>query len=341
MHLEQPVSLYLTVPGSDVDRVKPLLRILLNQIGRRLTETMAEHHDQPDYRHRLLLLLDEFAVLGYMAFFETELAYLPGYGIRAFIIVQSLNQLDKHYGPNNSILDTARIRITYGATDERTAKRISDLLGQSTQVRKTANYAGHRLAPFLGHVMVSTQESPRPLLTPGEILNLPATDSLILMGGVPPYYGKRVRFYDDPRFADRAHHQGHHAPPPLSRAELVRELPPRVPSVWRAAALRAAQAPAPNGTHPPVGHAGRADVPVGEESGDGTSGIAPEEINGRQRACTVADNSTLAPVQPFATDAALEVASARAQQRTDGLHRVQRLQQNAEVGRSVTKELPL
>ena len=125
---------------------------------------MAAQHDEPNYRHRLLLMLDEFAVLGYMEFFETELAYLPGYGIRAFMIVQSLNQVEKHYGPNNSILDTSKVRITYGATDERTAKRLSDLLGQSTQVRKMANYAGSRFMPFLSHVMVSEQESPRPLL---------------------------------------------------------------------------------------------------------------------------------------------------------------------------------
>jgi type IV secretion system protein VirD4 len=35
---KQPVSLYLVVPPSDISRIKPLIRLILNQIGRRLTE---------------------------------------------------------------------------------------------------------------------------------------------------------------------------------------------------------------------------------------------------------------------------------------------------------------
>ncbi len=61
--------------------------------------------------------------LGRLSFFETELAYLAGYGIKCFMIAQSLNQIEKAYGPNNSILDNSHVRITYGALDEPTARR--------------------------------------------------------------------------------------------------------------------------------------------------------------------------------------------------------------------------
>ena len=37
---DRPVSLYLTTPPSDITRTRPLLRLLLNQLGRRLTETL-------------------------------------------------------------------------------------------------------------------------------------------------------------------------------------------------------------------------------------------------------------------------------------------------------------
>ena len=40
MEAERPVSLYLVVPPSDISRTKPLVRLILNQIGRRLTETL-------------------------------------------------------------------------------------------------------------------------------------------------------------------------------------------------------------------------------------------------------------------------------------------------------------
>ena len=35
-----PVSLYLVVPPSDISRTKPLVRLILNQVGRRLTEEL-------------------------------------------------------------------------------------------------------------------------------------------------------------------------------------------------------------------------------------------------------------------------------------------------------------
>ncbi|MFX6499053.1 type IV secretory system conjugative DNA transfer family protein, partial [Acinetobacter baumannii] len=37
---ETPATLYLVVPPSDISRTKPLIRLVLNQIGRRLTEDL-------------------------------------------------------------------------------------------------------------------------------------------------------------------------------------------------------------------------------------------------------------------------------------------------------------
>jgi len=128
MNADVPASLYLVVPPSDLTRTRPVIRLLLNQIGRRLTESMTVG-DKTAYKHRLLLLLDEFPSLGRLEFFETALAFIAGYGLKALLIAQSLNQLEKAYGPHNSILDNCHIRLTYAANDDKTAKRISDLLG--------------------------------------------------------------------------------------------------------------------------------------------------------------------------------------------------------------------
>ncbi len=154
-----PVSLYLVVPPSDISRTKPLIRLILNQIGRRLTESL-DGSDGIERRHKLLLMLDEFPALGRLDFFETALAFMAGYGIRSFLIAQSLNQIDKAYGQNHSILDNCHVRVTFSTNDERTAKRVSETLGTATELRAQRNYAGHRLAPWLGHLMVSRQETP-------------------------------------------------------------------------------------------------------------------------------------------------------------------------------------
>ena len=199
---ERPVSLYLVIPPSDISRTKPLIRLVLNQIGRRLTERLDQPGDAPR-KHQLLMMLDEFPALGRLDFFETSLAFMAGYGIRAFLIAQSLNQIEKAYGEHNSILDNCHVRVAFATNDERTAKRISDALGTATEQRAMRNYAGHRLAPWLAHVMVSRQETARALLTPGEVMQLPATDELVLVSGLAPIRASKLRYYEDSNFTSR------------------------------------------------------------------------------------------------------------------------------------------
>jgi type IV secretion system protein VirD4 len=212
---KHPVSLYLVVPPSDISRTKPLIRLLLNQIGRRLTESL-DGSDGIARRYKLLLMLDEFPALGRLDFFESALAFMAGYGLRAFLIAQSLNQIDKAYGPNHAILDNCHVRIAFATNDERTAKRISDALGTATELRAQRNYAGHRLSPWLGHLMVSRQETARPLLTPGEVMQLPPNDEVIMVSGHAPIRASKLRYYEDRNFTRRVL-----PPPALSNESYV------------------------------------------------------------------------------------------------------------------------
>jgi type IV secretion system protein VirD4 len=234
----RPVSLYLVVPPSDISRTKPLIRLVLNQIGRRLTETL----DVPTRRaagrasSRLLMMLDEFPALGRLDFFESALAFMAGYGIRAFLIAQSLNQIQKAYGEHDAILDNCHVRVCFATNDERTAKRISDALGTATELRAMKNYAGHRLAPWLSHLMVSRQETARPLLTPGEVMQLPPTDEIVMAAGLPPIRAKKLRYYEEPAFRDRA------LPAPTLSECGYPDTPPARGDDWTGAAPISAQA---------------------------------------------------------------------------------------------------
>jgi type IV secretion system protein VirD4 len=219
-----PATLYLVVPPSDISRTKPLVRLVLNQIGRRLTERL--HAEGQPGRHRLLMMLDEFPALGRLDFFETSLAFLAGYGVRAFLIAQSLNQIEKAYGEHNAILDNCHVRIAFATNDERTAERISDALGTATEQRAMRNYAGHRLAPWLAHVMVSRQETARALLTPGEVMQLPATDELVLVAGCPPIRAAKLRYFKDKRLAARV------SPPPALGDASYADRPASRPDDW-------------------------------------------------------------------------------------------------------------
>jgi type IV secretion system protein VirD4 len=205
---KRPASLYLVIPPSDISRTKPLVRLVLNQIGRRLTERL-EGDPAKSRKHKLLMMLDEFPALGRLDFFETALAFMAGYGIRAYLIAQSLNQISKAYGENNSILDNCHVRVAFSSNDERTAKRISDALGTATELRAQRNYAGHRLSPWLSHVMVSRQETARPLLTPGEVMQLPPKDELVLVSGLAPIRARKLRYYEDRNFTSRVNAAPH------------------------------------------------------------------------------------------------------------------------------------
>ncbi len=65
------------------------------------------------------------------------------------------------------------------------------------------NYAGHRLSPWLGHLMVSRSETARPLLTPGEVMQLPPADEIVMIAGVPPIRAKKARYFEDKRLTER------------------------------------------------------------------------------------------------------------------------------------------
>jgi type IV secretion system protein VirD4 len=194
-----PVSLYLVIPPSDISRTKPLVRLMLNQIGRRLTEELRAK----GRRQRVMFMLDEFPALGRLDFFESALAFVAGYGIKAFLIAQSLNQIEKAYGSNNAILDNCHVRVAFAANDDNTASRVSNALGTATQMRAMKNYAGHRLSPWLGHIMVSRTETARPLLTPGEVQQFSEHEEIVLVASTPPIRAEKAKYFLDPRFRAR------------------------------------------------------------------------------------------------------------------------------------------
>jgi type IV secretion system protein VirD4 len=224
MAAERPVSLYLVVPPSDISRTKPLMRLILNQIARRLTETLPSA--SATSQRRLLLMLDEFPALGRLDFFETSLAFMAGYGMRAFLVAQSLHQIDRAYGHNHAILDNCHVRVAFAPNDERTAKRLSDALGTATELRAQKNLSGKRLSAWLSHTSISEQETPRPLLTAGEVLQLPQDDALVQVSGVPPIRAGKLKYYADRNFLDRQ------LPPPRLAAGAFADVPPPRSDDW-------------------------------------------------------------------------------------------------------------
>jgi type IV secretion system protein VirD4 len=198
--------LYLIVPPSDKDRLKPLLRLIINQVARRLTERMefdARGEGRSRLPHRLLLLLDEFPSLGRLDIFQESLAFIAGYGLTALLIAQDLSQLSAAYGRDESIVSNCHIRIAFAPNRIETAELLSKMAGQATVTHTQRQYSGNRMAVALMHVNTNEQIVQRPLLTADECMRLPPDDELIFMAGHSPLYCRKVRYYEDPMLAER------------------------------------------------------------------------------------------------------------------------------------------
>lgn len=193
---ERPISLYLVIPPSDIDRLRPLIRLIVNQICRSLTEEL----NPQKRKHRLLLMLDEFPALGKLEFFENALGFIAGYGLKAVLISQSINQIRKIYGTNNSILDNTHVRLFYGSNTIETAEYISKSLGQSTVPYETTSRSGRGGLLSGLNRNTSSQFASRPLLTPGEVMELPGDDAILFVGGQPPIRCKKIRYFSDGSF---------------------------------------------------------------------------------------------------------------------------------------------
>jgi len=221
MNADNPVSLYIVVSPKDTDRMRPLTRLILQMIGKKLTEK------NKSFKHRLLFLIDEFPTLGNLEFFETQLAFFRSYGIKCALITQSYSQLYKHYSKDTSIIDNCHYKIILGADNPTEAKMISEFLGQETLIKKNSSISGKLSGLLMSNKSVSESEMGRYLMTTDEILHMPFEDMIFLCGGMYPYYGRKVMYYGDDRFIVRAN-----LPKPENKQDQEKEFIKSDPSVW-------------------------------------------------------------------------------------------------------------
>jgi len=208
MNHDKPMSLYIVVPPSDKERLRPLTRLLITYISRRNTEGMSFEDGKSvrGFKHPLKLIIDELPTLRKMEAIEDGLGFFAGYGITAMLFVQDIIQLesDKAYGKNQAIMAGCHVRVAYTPNTVETAEVISKYCGTTTVKMENVTYSGGRLSAMLNQMSVSNENIERPLITPDEVLTMPGTDSLIFVAGHPVIKGKKIRYYNVPIFAERA-----------------------------------------------------------------------------------------------------------------------------------------
>ncbi len=215
MNHEKPVDLYLVLSPASIDRVRPLVRLIVDMIIRRVCKDMAfkDGSSVKGYKHRLLLMLDEFTSLGKLPIIEKGIAYIAGYGGKMYLIVQDIGQLNSAYGKDNALMANCHTRIAYAPNHPETAKLLSEMTGKTTVVEKKTSYTYGKGGRSRSVNMVETA---RPLLTPDECMRLPSAEKdangmilrpghmLIFTAGQSPIYGLQILYFRDPTFMARA-----------------------------------------------------------------------------------------------------------------------------------------
>ncbi|KYD18703.1 hypothetical protein B4119_4056 [Parageobacillus caldoxylosilyticus] len=134
-----------------------------------------------------IFLLDEFANIGTINKYPRVLATCRGLGMAIMTIIQDIGQLEdkKRYGPEmaRSIINNHDTQLFLRTKDTKTAKYFSELAGETTvkHKQKSASYGRKD-----GTKSISEQYVKRPLITPGELMNMDKNTCYLFVSGAYP-----------------------------------------------------------------------------------------------------------------------------------------------------------
>ncbi|MDR1362653.1 MAG: type IV secretory system conjugative DNA transfer family protein [Spirochaetaceae bacterium] len=198
-----PISLYLTVPNSDRDRIAPLIRMFILLMSRKFSSGETQASDRK-LKIPILFILDEFDKLGKYDELHTNMGIHNGYGIHYFLIIQSLHQLTDLYGREHSFLAHCQNTILFAPGEFESAKLISEMIGKKSVKIKNVSNSGSMFSTSLDNMSLSAQEQAVDLINPDEAMKMSLDQMILLSQGRPPYRGKKCVYYEDARFKEKA-----------------------------------------------------------------------------------------------------------------------------------------
>lgn len=193
----QPMCIYVCVPAM-------LMSILAGWVRLVVQMTLAVCEADPVRpKHNVLLIADEFHILGRMTAIEKAIAQIAGFGVTLWVVVQDFGQL-KVYPNWESFVGNAGVVQAFGNSDMMTLEYLSKMLGTTQVMTPSVNAPTYEAAVQKGASGQSWSLATHPLLTPTEISRFfgrddPQLRQLILRPGYRPMVLQRI-FYDKHEF---------------------------------------------------------------------------------------------------------------------------------------------
>lgn len=152
----------------------------------------------------MLMVLDEFPVLGAMDQIKDLFTIGAGSNIQLLTIAQDIARLRDVWGHNGAqslLAQSASIRVLgLGAGDIDTAKFVSELLPRIAIRREGTSFDGADVTMDRANY----SESDKPLMTPDEILKMPSGKGLCILRGHNPVMTDKIVYYKDRNYQQRA-----------------------------------------------------------------------------------------------------------------------------------------
>lgn len=193
---KRPTTIYLCLPASRMGTHSRWLRLFIN-----MSVAALESGDVPD--DAVLFILEEFAALGHLRALEQAVAYMAGYGVKLWAVLQDLSQLKRHYKEGwETFLGNAGIVQAFSVADSTTAQYLSKRLGETTfQITNKVDVSARQ--GLEGDMGLRREFKTAPLISPDEIERKFARRSdgnggaagglaLVLVAGAHPFVVDRV-----------------------------------------------------------------------------------------------------------------------------------------------------
>lgn len=196
---KKKMTIYVGITPDQLANAKQILNLFWQQLI--LVNTKELPDQNPEIKHKVLLVMDEFTAPGYLPIYLKGISFIAGYWLRSLIAYQAKSQLatpqPDGYGKDGAetLLTNHACQIFYTPRTVADSKEISEELGTKTVKNRSRN-----LGQGGGG---SESETSRALMLPQELRELPFEEEIVRIDNGKPIKCNKAFYYNDKYFVKK------------------------------------------------------------------------------------------------------------------------------------------